>query len=496
MPVRRLLVANRGEIAIRILRACHDLGIDGVAVYSDADVAAPHVRHADRAERIGPAAAASSYLDPEAIIAAAQRSGADAVHPGYGFLSENAAFARAVEAAGLTFVGPPPEALARLGDKVEARALAAAAGVPVVPGRLLEPGDDLGVAAAELGFPLLVKAAAGGGGRGMRRIESGDGVAGGVELATAEAQAAFGRGTVYLERVIEPARHVEVQLLGDRHGAIASLGERDCSVQRRHQKLVEESPAPGLDEDLRRRMAADARAVAATVPFSNAATVEFLVDADGHHYFLEVNTRLQVEHGVTELVAGLDLVAWQLRIAGGDALPAELTDIRPRGHAIEIRIYAEDPWREFEAEGGTIGAWQMPSGPGVRVEAGAEAGYALPTEYDPLLAKILVHGADRAEALARLRRAIAETTIGGVATDLGFHAWLADQPDFASGGVDTGFVERAWRHGPDLSTNDREIAALAALAAAARGGSPPGPLTDVPDLSGWGALARHDAVDR
>jgi acetyl/propionyl-CoA carboxylase alpha subunit len=493
--IRRVLVANRGEIAIRVLRACQDLGIDGVAVFSDADVGAPHVRYADHAERIGPPAPAESYLSIDAILDAARRSGADAIHPGYGFLSENADFARAVEAAGLQFIGPPAECLDLLGDKVAARSLARAAGVPVVPGVEVDQGTDLLAALEALRFPVLVKAAAGGGGRGMRRVDIPDELPDALRIAADEARAAFGRPTVYIEQVIESARHVEVQLLGDRHGTLISLGERDCSVQRRHQKLVEESPAPSLDGDLRQRIAADARQLAASIPFHSAATVEFLVDQAGHHYFLEVNTRLQVEHGVTELVTGVDLVAWQIRIAAGAWLPPDIGAIQPRGHAIEVRVYAEDPWSDFGPSGGSIGTWQMPAGPGVRVESGAEAGMDLPPQYDPLLAKILVYGDDRTAALARLRRALDETWIGGVATDLGFHRWLVDEPAFLAGGVDTGFVADRWRSGPDLA---EEAAAAIAAAISERAAWPisaPVAPGQAPLTTAWAVEGRREVVE-
>ena len=502
-PFRRLLVANRGEIAVRVLRACHELGIETVAVYSDADVDALHTRLADRAERIGPAPAAQSYLDIDAVIAAAHRSGAEAIHPGYGFLSENAAFARAVEQAGLVFVGPPAETLASLGDKLAARRAVAAAGVPIVPGLLvpLVPGASGEVAAevAAVGFPGLVKAAAGGGGRGMRRVDRADQLAAVLEGAGREALAAFGDGTLYFERLIVPARHVEVQLLGDRHGNLAALGERECSVQRRHQKLVEEAPSAAVTPRTRERLAEDARRVAGTVAFHNAATVEFLLDADGSHYFLEMNTRLQVEHGVTELVTGLDLVAWQIRVAAGERLPDAVLANELRGHAIEVRIYAEDPHRDFAPVAGKVTAWRMPAGPGVRVDAGVEAAAPLPIEYDPLLAKLLVHADDRPAALARLRRALDETIVGGVQTDLSFLRWLVDEPGFAAGAYDTGLVAARWAGGPDLADDQRSLAARGALEA--RLGADAAPTaaprsTGTQPASAWAARARAEAVSR
>jgi len=494
-PFSRLLVANRGEIAIRVIRACRELGISPVAVHSDADVDALHVRLADLSERIGPPTPAESYLSIEAILDAAVRSGAEAIHPGYGFLSENAAFARAVTDAGLVFVGPPAETLESLGDKLAARRSAAAAGVPVVPGtELAIEGDTADLAA--VGFPLMLKAAAGGGGRGMRRVESPDGVPDALAAARREALSAFGDGTVYAERVIAPARHVEVQLLGDRHGGLAALGERDCSVQRRHQKLVEESPSPAVDETTRAALLDSARRVAGSVEFHNAATVEFLLDAEGSHYFLEMNTRLQVEHGVTELVTGLDLVAWQIRVAAGERLPDSVLAPAFHGHAIEVRLYAEDPYAGFRPAAGRITAWQMPDGPGIRVDAGVEADTDLRSEYDPLLAKLMVHAVDRPAAVDRLRRALDETLIGGVQTDAGFLRWLVDDEAFVAGAYDTGLIADSWGDGPPLSPHDAGLVAVAARdgrATAASGRSDAHP-TQSDDGSAWGRAARREAL--
>jgi acetyl-CoA/propionyl-CoA carboxylase biotin carboxyl carrier protein len=502
-PFGCVLIANRGEIAVRIIRACRDLGIESVATYSDADADALHTRAADRSERIGPAPAPESYLSIDAVIAAALRSGAEAIHPGYGFLSENADFARAVEAAGLVFVGPPPATLESLGDKLAARRSVAAAGVPIVPG-LLVPlvADDGGsvspAAVADVGFPALLKAAAGGGGRGMRRVDDLARLEGALAGARREALAAFGDGTLYLERLIAPARHVEVQLLGDRHGNLAVLGERECSVQRRHQKLVEESPSPAVSQDLREQLAQSARRVAGTVDFHSAATVEFLVDADGGHYFLEMNTRLQVEHGVTELVTGLDLVAWQIRVAAGEFLPPSVLQATSRGHAIEARIYAEDPHDGFAPVSGTVSTWLMPDGPGVRVDAGVAADTRLPDAYDPLLAKLMVHAEDRPAAVARLRRALAETAIGGVQTDLSFLRWLVDEPGFGAGSYDTGIVGASWQDGPSLSLEERSLAAQIAGWARAQASSKTATSGDglVAAPTAWQRQARREAVDR
>jgi acetyl/propionyl-CoA carboxylase alpha subunit len=495
-PFSRLLVANRGEIAIRVIRACRELRISPIAVHSDADVDAMHVQLADASERIGPPAPAESYLSIEAVIEAARRSGAEAIHPGYGFLSENADFARAVEAAGLVFVGPPPATLESLGNKLAARRGAEAAGVPIVPGTTVALESDF-TGLAAIGFPLMLKAAAGGGGRGMRRVESEADVVDALAAARREALSAFGDETVYAERLISPARHVEVQLLGDRHGRLAILGERDCSVQRRHQKLVEESPSPAVDPAIRRSLFESARRVAAGVDFHSAATIEFLLDAAGGHYFLEMNTRLQVEHGVTELVTGLDLVAWQIRVAAGEPLPDAVVDAVGGGHAIEVRLYAEDPYDGFRPTVGHITAWQMPGGPGVRVDAGVEADTDLRPEYDPLLAKLMVHAENRPAAVDRLRRALDETLIGGVQTDAGFLRWLVDDPGFVAGDYDTGLIGERWDPGR-VDSEDAALAAAAALmtrlAAADGGGASRAVSTD--DGSAWGRAARQEARRR
>ena len=497
-PFRRILIANRGEIAIRIARACRELGIESVAVYSDADLDAPHPAMADQAIRIGPAEATHSYLSIPALIDAARQSGSEAVHPGYGFLSENAAFARAVEAAGLTWIGPPPATQAALGDKLAARRSAAAAGVPIVPGLVvpldLEQWPDL----SGVGFPAMLKAAAGGGGRGMRRVDDARQLEAAVHPAGAEAAAAFGNETLYLERLIQPARHVEVQLLGDRSGQLVCLGERDCSVQRRNQKLVEETPSPAVTPDIRAKLYDSAQRVAGTVEFHSLATVEFLLDPDGSHYFLEMNTRLQVEHGITELVTGLDLVAWQIRVAAGERLSDEVTAATSRGHAIEVRLYAEDPFADFRPVGGTVGAWRMPDGPGVRVDAGVKPGLPLASAYDPLLAKLMVWSVDRPSAVRRLRRALDETLIGGLQTDLAFHRWLVDDPGFADGAYDLGLVANRWAGGAPLDAQDAALAALAAtegrMGAAASGVS--GPVSVAEHDSAWARAARHEALRR
>jgi acetyl/propionyl-CoA carboxylase alpha subunit len=498
-PFDTILVANRGEIAIRVIRACRELGIRSVAVYSDADEGAMHVELADAAERIGPRSASESYLNIGAVVEAARRSGAKAVHPGYGFLSENADFARAVIEAGLVWIGPPPETQEALGNKLAARRAVADAGVPIVPGLLVPLGDDEVPDLSAIGLPAMLKAAAGGGGRGMRRIDRAEDLPDQLQAARREAQSAFGDGTVYLERLVQPARHIEVQLLGDRHGHLATLGERDCSVQRRHQKLVEESPSPAVTPEIRAALYDSARRVAGTVDFHNAATVEFLLDTDGNHYFLEMNTRLQVEHGVTELVTGLDIVAWQIRIAAGEELPDALLEPELHGHAVEVRIYAEDPWNDFRPLAGSVTTWRPPQGPGVRMDGAVREGLQLTPEYDPLLGKLMVHAADRPAMVARLRRALDEMLIGGLQTDLGFHRWLVDQPSFASGDYHTGLIVAEWGSGPELVHDLTEMAAAAATAARASASTRPGaasPTTGTATTSAWAAAARSEALRR
>lgn len=477
-PFERLLIANRGEIAMRIIRACRELGMEAIAVYSDADVDAVHVQAADRAVRIGPAAAAESYLRVDAIIAAAVETGAQAIHPGYGFLSEQPALADACAAAGIVFVGPGTETLGSLGNKLAARQRAETAGVPVVPGTFepLPTGGDADAAriaeeALRIGFPVLVKAAAGGGGRGMRRVDDPAHLTDAVASAAREAAAAFGDGSVYLERYVERARHVEVQLLGDSQGTIVALGERDCSTQRRHQKLVEEAPAPGLSEAQRRTLHELGVKVARTVGLRNAATAEFLLTPDGDFWFLEVNARLQVEHGVTELVADIDLVHEQLWICAGRplserVLAAAAAAATPVRHAIEVRLSAEDPAHDFAPAPGILTAWTTPAGPGVRVDAGVEQGSVVSPNYDPLLAKLMVVAADRRAALARLARALDEFEIGGLQTTLPFHRWLIDQPGFRDADdLSTDFVARVWRPAELVSVAAVRAVQLAALAA-------------------------------
>lgn len=505
--IRRLLIANRGEIAIRVMRACREAGIESVAVYSDADARAPHVRRADVAVRIGPPPATESYLRGDAIVAAAIASGAQAVHPGYGFLSEQAPFAAAVEAAGLLFVGPTPDTLASLGDKLAARRSAAAQGIPIVPGTFEPlPADEptampgIESTAREIGYPLLVKAAAGGGGRGMRLVRDPAELAASVTAAAREARQAFGDGSVYLEHYVEGARHVEVQLLGDEHGHVVALGERDCSTQRRHQKLVEEAPAPGLSRERRAEVHALAVKVARSVGLRNAATAEFLYSPlQDAFYFLEVNARLQVEHGVTELVSGLDLVREQLAIACGEPLSAAVLAAAeqaadPQLHAIELRISAEDPARDFAPTPGLITRWREPGGPGVRMDSGFGEGWQVRGDYDPLLAKLLVVAPDRNAAIARATRALAEFETGGIQTTIPFHAWLMGHPEFTAGRVRTDLVARDWDPAPLRAEAARRAAQVVAAAHMGRSGAAGRPSGDgtLPVPGERGAAAAGD----
>ena len=517
-PFRRVLIANRGEIAVRIIRACHEMGIEAVAVYSDADVHAAHVRLADAAVRLGPSAPSESYLRIDAVIEAARSTGSEAIHPGYGFLAERAVFARAAEDAGIVFVGPSSETIEALGDKLHARRLAARVGVPSVPGTLQPAPVDhpdkvaqIIATARTIGFPLLVKASAGGGGRGMRRVTREEDLAAALVSGSREAASAFGDGSVYLEREILPARHIEVQLLADAHGNVVALGERDCSLQRRHQKLVEEAPAPGLTEDQRRQLHGLAIRLAREAALRNAATCEFLHDPDGNFWFLEVNTRLQVEHGVTELVSGVDIVREQLRIAAGAPLSAEVIAAGeraavPSSHAIEVRIAAEDPARAFAPTPGQVGRWVMAAGPGIRVDTHIEAGDRVPADYDNLIAKLMVHAGDRDTAIDRLRRALDETEIGGVQTTLPFHRIVARSDAFRAGEVSTGWVEQHWDGdavradavrrallATGLSMLDGAVVGVGS-AVATGSGSPDG--AQPPGRNGWRQGTRAQGVDR
>jgi propionyl-CoA carboxylase alpha chain len=462
--IRKLLVANRAEIAARVMRTAHELGIATVAVYSDADARAPFVRQADEAVRLPGAAPSETYLRGDLILAAVAATGADAVHPGYGFLAENAAFARDCAAAGITFVGPPPDAIAAMGSKLEAKALMAAAGEPVLPGATVTAGADLGEAGARTGFPLLVKAAYGGGGRGMRLVREPGGLAGAVAAASREAASAFGDPTVFLERFVTDPRHVEVQILGDARGTVVHLFERDCSIQRRYQKVIEEAPSPAVDEVLRAALGEAAVAAGKVIGYTGAGTVEFVLDESGDFYFLEVNTRLQVEHPVTEMVTGLDLVELQLRLAEGEPLPPEVTGARITGHAIEARLYAEDVPAGFRPATGTLYRFDIPAGPGVRVDAGYASGSVVGPHYDALLAKVIAHGRTRADAARRLARALGGARVHGVTTNRSLLLGILSEPEFLAGRTDTGYLTRhdpAALGRPAAAVTNRHAAAAA-----------------------------------
>jgi acetyl-CoA carboxylase, biotin carboxylase subunit len=462
---KKVLVANRGEIAVRIIRACQERGQRTVAVYSDADRGALHVRYADEAYPIGPAPARLSYLNMVAIIDAARHAGADAIHPGYGFLAENANFAQAVIDSGLAWVGPSPAAIRTMGDKVTARRTMIAAGVPVVPGTEACPCDaESRRWADEIGYPVLVKASAGGGGKGMRTVQTPADLPGALAAARREALSAFGDDHVYLEKVICPARHVEIQILADEHGNCIHLGERECSIQRRHQKLIEESPSTGVTPELRAEMGAIAIRAARSVGYSNAGTVEFLLDREGHFYFLEMNTRLQVEHPITEMVTGVDIVKEQLAIASGRKLRWTQEDIQMKGHSIECRICAEDPYNGFLPAAGRVTSLIEPTGPGVRMESGIYADTDVSLFYDPLIAKLVVWGETRAQAILRMRRALTELRIGGIHTTVPFHQQVMDSPSFQWGHLDTSFAEGqdAFRLSAEPRSDLARIAAIAA----------------------------------
>lgn len=442
--LKKVLIANRGEIALRVIRACNELGIKTVAVYSEADVRAPHVREADQAVLIGPPPSTESYLRGDKIIEAAKATGADAIHPGYGFLSEREWFARAVRDAGIVWIGPPAEAIAAMGSKTAARTLAVANGVPVVPGTT-EPLADAAAAAKlaeKFGYPVLLKAAAGGGGKGMRVVSEPKDIANAFAAAQREAKSSFGDDAVYLEKFISRPRHVEIQVLADSHGNVLSLGERECSVQRRHQKMIEESPSVAVSPALRQKMGETAVRAAKAAGYVNAGTCEFLLADNGEFYFLEMNTRLQVEHPVTELVTGIDLVQWQLRIAAGEKLPFTQDKIVPRGWAIECRITSEDASNNFLPSTGRVEHLHLPSGPGVRWDGGIESGSEIGLYYDPMLAKLIVWGADREQAVTRMRRALVDLIIQGIETSRDFHIRLMDDDEFRRGAIDIQWLER------------------------------------------------------
>jgi acetyl-CoA carboxylase biotin carboxylase subunit len=504
--VKKILIANRGEIAVRIIRACREMGISPVAVYSECDRTALHVRYADEAYAIGPSAPRESYLRIDAILGAARRAGADAVHPGYGFLAENEHFAAACRDAGLTFIGPTPEAIALMGSKTAARVAAARAGVPVVPGTAEALSSDVSDAAIarladDIGYPLLVKAVAGGGGKGMRTVLDRADLAGAVRAARSEAGSAFGDAGVYLERRLTRPRHIEVQLLGDQHGTIVPFVERECSIQRRHQKVVEETPSLAVSPPVRQAITAAAAAVARAVNYTSAGTIEFLLDEDGRFYFLEMNTRLQVEHPITEMVTGLDLVRWQIRIAEGQRLDLDPQQaLTPAGHAIECRIYAEDPDRNFLPSPGRVLQLRAPGGPGIRDDSGISAGLDVPIFYDPMISKLVAWAEDRPRAVARMRRALGEYLVAGIKTTVPFFTWLFDQPEFVDGRFHTTYLDEvlASRNGRSFVEPASEVEDVAAMAVALQA-----MLTAAPDVGApcadaaarrWKAQARIDGL--
>jgi acetyl-CoA carboxylase, biotin carboxylase subunit len=495
--LQKVLIANRGEIALRVIRACREMGLRTVAVYSDADRAALHVLHADEAYRLGPAPADESYLRGDLILAVAQRSKADAIHPGYGFLSENAEFAEACATAGIIFIGPPASAMRVLGSKTRARQAADAAGMPRVPGSVtgLTSPQEAQQVAAEIGYPVMLKAAAGGGGKGMRAVSVAEDLAAAYTAASSEAERSFGSGEVYLEKLIERPRHIEIQLMADEHGGCLYLGERECSVQRRHQKVIEEAPSAVVGEDLRRRMGEAAARLALSAGYVNAGTVEFLVDSDEKFYFLEMNTRLQVEHPVTELVTGLDLVQIQIRVAMGEPLGLTQEQVRLRGHAIECRIYAEDPDNNFFPSPGLITRLVQPGGPGIREDCGVYAGWTVPLEYDPMLSKLVAFAQTREMAIDRMLRALDEYAIGGIKTNIGLFRRILQDADFRAAKIDTGYLERLLAEAAPVQP--REVPEdVVALAAALLTSAAPAtrPATERDPVSKWAAAGRQEGL--
>ncbi|MGA9510106.1 MAG: acetyl-CoA carboxylase biotin carboxylase subunit [Candidatus Sulfotelmatobacter sp.] len=500
---KKILIANRGEIAVRVLRACHEMGIAAVVVYSDVDRASLHVRKADEAYPIGPAAASESYLNIKKILEVAQRSGADAVHPGYGFLSENAKFVQACADAGVKFIGPTAVAMETMGSKTRARQAMEKAGVPFVPGtsRGVESLQEAETVAAGIGYPVMLKAAAGGGGKGMRLVHAREHLKSSLDAARSEAQRSFGDSEVYIEKAIVNPRHIEMQVLADEHGHTVYLGERECSLQRRHQKVLEEAPSPVVDADMRRQMGEVAVRVARAAAYTNAGTVEFLVDEKKNFYFLEMNTRLQVEHPVTELITGLDLVRLQIRIAAGEPLPFTQDDITIRGHAIECRIYAEDPDNNYFPSPGKITLLLAPSGPGVREDTGMYEGWNVPIDYDPLLAKLIGYGTDRDQAISRLTRALSEYFVGGIKTNISLFRRVLRDADFRAAKLDTGFLDRMLKRSEDtaVDTAAAQVAAIAAgMFAAIGAGAESAGAADSraagPTVSNWKNTSRREAL--
>jgi acetyl-CoA carboxylase biotin carboxylase subunit len=493
-----VLIANRGEIALRVIRACREMGMATVAVYSDADRGALHVLHADEAYRLGPAPAAESYLRADLILEIARQAGADAVHPGYGFLSENAEFADACSAAGVIFIGPPARAMRMLGSKTKARQAADAAGMPRVPGSVtgLADVEEAIRVAAGIGYPVMLKAAAGGGGKGMRAVAKPEELAGAFAGASSEAERSFGSGEVYLEKLIERPRHIEIQLMADEHGGCVYLGERECSVQRRHQKVIEEAPSAVVGEDLRRRMGEAAVRLALSAGYVNAGTVEFLVDAEENFYFLEMNTRLQVEHPVTEMVTGLDLVHLQLGVAMGEPLPIRQEDVRLRGHAIECRIYAEDPENNFFPSPGLITRLVQPGGPGIREDCAVFAGWTVPLDYDPMLSKLVAFAPTREMAIDRMLRALDEYVIGGIKTNIGLFRRILTNEDFRAARIDTGYLERLLAAGaaPVEENVPEDVVALAAAFFAASAQREEAVVADAVAESRWAETGRREGL--
>jgi acetyl-CoA carboxylase biotin carboxylase subunit len=491
----KVLIANRGEIAVRVIRACRELGYPTVAVYSEPDRAALHVLLADQAMPVGPAPSRDSYLRIDRILDAAKKTGAEAIHPGYGFLAENAAFARACRDEGLLFIGPSPESMEAMGSKTEARQRMQAAGVPVVPGltQAVTSVDEIVDFGRAAGFPIMIKASAGGGGKGMRLVENEADLRGAFDRVTSEAQSFFGDSAVYAEKFVPSPRHIEVQVVGDQHGNIIHVGERECTLQRRHQKVVEECPSPVVDEEMRARLGAMAVKAAAAVNYHSAGTIECLMGPDRQFYFLEMNTRLQVEHPVTEMVWGVDLVKEQLRVARGEKLSLRQEDLAPSGHAIECRIYAEDPARKFAPSPGVIRYLNLPQGPGVRNENGVYTGYNVPVYYDPMLSKLVCHAPTRLEAIERMLRALVEYRVDGIDTTIPFFTFLINHPDFRAGNFDTGFIDRVL---PQMKLDAADGDADAAIAAAAIMAFEESQQVQLPEEreSAWKAAGRIEAL--
>lgn len=497
---KRVLIANRGEIAVRVIRACRELGVESVAVFSEADRTALHVQMADYAYPVGPAPSRESYLVIDNILAAAKQSGAEAIHPGYGFLAENAGFARRCRAAGLTFIGPTPEAIEQMGDKVAARTVMRAAKVPVVPGSdgTLANDEEAVAVCEQIGYPVMLKAAAGGGGKGMRLVHRADELRSALRAVRSEARSSFGDDRFYVERYVTKPRHVEIQVMADSQGNTVHLYERECSIQRRHQKVVEETPSPAITDAIREAMGKVAVQAAKAAAYVGAGTIEFLVDADRNFYFLEMNTRIQVEHAITEMVTGIDLVKAQIQVAAGAPLPFRQSDITPRGHAIECRVYAEDPFNGFLPSPGKIERLEAPSGIGIRNDSGVYEGAEVTVYYDPMISKLIAWGTSREEAIARMDRAIDEYRVHGVVTNLAFHAWILRQPRFLAGDFDTNFIAQEFQHldAPPRGKQFQAALAAATLAHQARERalrlSAPGQGTARP--SAWKTVGRREGL--